>query len=573
MKASLVKRFLLVSFCAALCLVALAPPHTWGAETKAIKVVDPAYKAALVVPGTPLRASNGMNFDDEGNLLVAHISSSRISKINVDTGAITTLVDFERGVLRADDLTSDGKGTIWTSCSGIGGESIFKIDKQGKITILYSGFSGVNGIQYNRRTGRLFMGQFASGNGLYEIDPDGAKPARLVTSKFGYTNAMDFDKENNILLTVPGGKIAVVNPDTGESRLLEVSFPHNSALKVGPQGDIYVTGYKDNFGEVWKVSPDGKTKTSLSSGVIAPLDNLAVSRDNRLFVSSLRDATIYEVATDGSGKTKMFAPLGPATIIFMAAKGNDVYTSDGYVVRRLNEGKRFLEMTKGSFYERKGFPAPGSLYAGPGDFMYLTTGISSGNNQFDARIYMFSTKDFTFQKVNPGMYQGLRTPMGFCVKGSNIYATEFLPGEVTAIDAGGDESKRKTAGKMLAGPVGVVEKGNKLYVAESLGQRISVLDLATGRQDVLLTGLIGRPTAIDLDKEGNLLILDANGRRLLRVHPANGKISVIAENLPIFPTIYSHWPLIALPNALAVTENGVIYIGGNDDGSVWKITK
>ena len=544
-----------------------------AAEKKAIKIVDPAYKATLVVAGTPLRSSNGMNFDVEGNLLVAHISSSRISKINIDTGEITTLVDFERGVLRADDLTSDGKGTIWTSCSGIGGESVFKVSKQGKVTILYSGLAGMNGIQYNRRTGRLFMGQFAAGNGLYEIDPDGAKPPRLITSKFDYTNAMDFDKDNNILLTVPGGKIAVVNPDTGESKMLEVSFPHNSALKVGPNGEIYVVGYKDNFGEVWKVSQDGKVKQSLSSGTIAPLDNLAVSKDNRLFVSSLRDATIYEVATDGSGKTKMLAPLGPSSITFMSAKGNDIYTSDGYVVRKLNEEKGVLDLTKGSFYERKGFPAPGSLYAGPGDFMYLTTGTSSGNNQFDARIYIFSIKDFTFRKINTGMYQGLKTPMGFCVKGGTIFVAEFLPGEITAIDAGGDETKRRTVGKMLVGPVGVVEKDNKLYVAESLGQRISVIDLENGRQDILLTGLIGRPTAIDLDKEGNLLVLDATGRRLLKVHPVNGGITVIAENVPIYPTIYSHWPLIGLPNGLAVAENGAIYIGGNDDGSVWKITK
>lgn len=50
-----------------------------AAEKKTLKIVDPAYKAALVVAGTPLRSSNGMNFDDRGNLLVAHIASSRIS--------------------------------------------------------------------------------------------------------------------------------------------------------------------------------------------------------------------------------------------------------------------------------------------------------------------------------------------------------------------------------------------------------------------------------------------------------------------------------------------------------------
>ena len=547
--------------------------YAGAVEEKTLKVVDPAYKATNVVPGTPLRGSNGMNFDDEGNLLVGHVNNSRISKININTGEIFTLIDFERGVTGADDLTSDGKGTIWTSsCIGIGGESVFKIDKQGKVTMLYSGLPGVNGIQYNRRTGRLFMGQYSLGNGLYEIDPNGAKPPRLITKEFAYTNAMDFDKDNNILLTIPGGKIARVNSATGESKILEVSFPHNSALKVGPNGEIYVTGYKDHFGEVWKVSPDGKTSESLSSGKIAALDNLAVSKDNRLFVSSLRDATIYEVATDGSGKTRILAPTGPSTIIYMGAKGNDIYTADGLLIRKLNEEKGTLELTKGSFYERKGFPLPGSLLGGPADSMYMATGHFI-NNQFDARVYTFDTKDFTFRKINKGLYQGLKTPMGFCVKENTLYVPEFVSGEVTAIDAGDDEAKRKTVGRMLVGPIGVVEKDNKLYVAESLGQRITVIDLESGHQDVLLTGLIGRPTAIALDKEGNLLIVDANGKRLLKVNPINGQIWVIAKDLPIYPNISSNWPLIGLPNGLAVTENGAIYIGGNDDGSVWKIVK
>jgi hypothetical protein len=31
--------------------------------------------------------------------------------------------------------------------------------------------------------------------------------------------------------------------------------------------------------------------------------------------------------------------------------------------------------------------------------------------------------------------------------------------------------------------------------------------------------------------------------------------------------------LIGLPNGLAAAKNGAIYIGGNDDGSIWIITE
>jgi hypothetical protein len=134
-----------------------------------------------------------MAFHDDGSILVGNVlSGRRISRLDLSTGGVSTYVDFHRGVFGADDITSDGEGTCWTSCAtGLGGESVFRIEKSGRARAIYSGIAGANGIQFNRKTGRLFVGQFLAGSGLYEIDPLGKAPARLITKAFASTNAMD----------------------------------------------------------------------------------------------------------------------------------------------------------------------------------------------------------------------------------------------------------------------------------------------------------------------------------------------------------------------------------------------
>jgi sugar lactone lactonase YvrE len=541
-------------------------------EASGIRVLDAAYTAELLVPGTPLRGCCGMAFHDDGSILVGNVLSGRISRLDLSTGGVSTYIDFHRGVLGADDITSDGEGTCWTSCAtGLGGESVFRIEKSGRARAIYSGIAGANGIQFNRKTGRLFVGQFLAGNGLYEIDPLGKAPARLITKAFASTNAMDFDREGNILVTVAGGRIARVNPDTGESALLDVCFPHNSALKVGAEGEIYVSGYSGGFGAVWRVSEDGRSMQPLSEGVLPPLDNLLWAPGNRLFVSSLRDASVIELdLSDGCKPLRHFSPLGAPGITSIAASAGELYVNDGLSVRRLDRGSNSLVLTAGSFFARNGFPLPGCLRGGPRGALYLTSSYQFPiANTSDGRLYVLNTDDFTFRKINSGTYQSIRMPSALWLTSEVAYVAEFLSGEIVSVRLDDDETRRAVVGTSLLGPLGVVRCGEALYVAESLGQRISVIDLGSGKQDVLVAAGIGRPTAMDADPGGHLLVIDANDKRLLKIDRDNGAMSVIADRLPIYPIIASNWPLVGVANGLAVDADGRIYLGGNEDGSVW----
>jgi hypothetical protein len=106
-------------------------------EASGIRVLDTAYAAELLVPGTPLRGCCGIAFHDDGGILVGNVLSGRISRLALSTGGVSIHVDFHVGVLGVDDITSDGHGTCWTSFpTGFGGESVFRIEKSAPMVMI-----------------------------------------------------------------------------------------------------------------------------------------------------------------------------------------------------------------------------------------------------------------------------------------------------------------------------------------------------------------------------------------------------------------------------------------------------
>jgi sugar lactone lactonase YvrE len=556
----------------------ISPAGAKEPQPKTPRVVAKDYRAAVVFKGTPLRGSNGMNFDAAGRLLVTHVMSSRVSRINIDTGEIETLVDHDRGLRGADDITTDNNGAIFTSnMAGVGGESVFRIDPDGSVTAIYSGIVATNGIQFNRRTGRLFVDQAFVGGGIYELDPKGLKPPRLVSSEFPMAKSMDFDLDNNLLVVVPGSKpgVAVIDPDTGKSSSLGLELPRVGAVKMGPKGEIFMTGGSGAY----KITADRKQVITLYSDKSTHFDNLAVSAEGRLFASSGFHATVYEIATDGSGKIlRTFSPHGLPNVSSLAARGNDLYVSDTHVLHQVDLKTGTLTHLVG-LGTGKGSGSSGFLvgyaHAGPNNLMYAINTVGyAASEQASLPVYSINPDTLEIKNVNRSPRQGLHFPTAIYTSAADefVYATEFLRGQIEAVPVNDDQLKRRTVAKNLSGPNGIVKKDGKLYIAESLGQRISVVDLSTGRQDVLRSAGVGRPSAIDLHKDGDLLVLDSEGRRLLKINTVNAQVSVIAENLPIYPNVFSNWPLVQVPNGLAVTDDGAIYVGGNDDGSIWKFT-
>jgi streptogramin lyase len=259
-----------------------------------------------------LPGCNGATIGNDGALYVAHGSEYSISRIDLKTKKITKLVPNYAGVFIPDDITQDDQGNFYvTGMTPLVGE-VYRLDENGMKTVIGKGFLAPNGIQYNRRTGRLFMSECFYGNRVFELDPTGVKDPRLLIKEnvIEIPEGFDFDPDTDDLI-IPDtgtGKIVRVHPDTGQVTTIAEGFAKPIALKVGPDKMAYFPEWVT--GVVYRLTLDGK-KIEKIAQLPPGLDNLAITPKGRLFITSFFDATVYEVVTDGAANSRPFSPPAP----------------------------------------------------------------------------------------------------------------------------------------------------------------------------------------------------------------------------------------------------------------------
>jgi DNA-binding beta-propeller fold protein YncE len=79
---------------------------------------------------------------------------------------------------------------------------VYRIAPNGMKTVIAKGLKAPNGIQYNPRTGRLFITECFQGNRVFEIDPTGAKEPRLMIKEdvIPIPERFGFDMNTNDLI-------------------------------------------------------------------------------------------------------------------------------------------------------------------------------------------------------------------------------------------------------------------------------------------------------------------------------------------------------------------------------------
>ena len=121
------------------------------------------------------------------------------------------------------------------------------------------------------------------------------------------------------------GKILRIHPDTGAISTIAEKFVTPIALTIGADKMIYMPELAT--GIVYRVSLDGSRREKLAQ--LPPgLDNVAITPQGRLFVTSYWNATIYEVSTDGSGQFKQLFPNGPNQTLGVVVKEGAVWVAD-----------------------------------------------------------------------------------------------------------------------------------------------------------------------------------------------------------------------------------------------------
>jgi sugar lactone lactonase YvrE len=519
------------------------------ASADAMKVLDPRYKAVVVARDTPFAGVNGATIGKDGALYVVHTATGSGTRIDLKTRKATTFIPPHAGAFIPDDITTDDQGNFYvTGMTPIVGE-VYRIDPRGAKTVIASGLKAPNGIQWNPRTGRLFMTECFQGNRVFELDPTGAKPPRLMIDENVITipEGFGFDRDTNDLIIpdMASGKILRVHPDTAQITTIAEKFAAPVALKVGPDNKAYIVELAT--GAVYRLSLDGHVREKLAQ-LTPGLDNLALTQDGALYVTSYWDATVFKVATDGSGKHETLVRPGLNQPLGLVLKSGKLLVADAIMLRTLENGT--YVKSKLNAWAAHNMPLPLGLADGPGDQVFWPDAVHGA-----IAIGNPTTGEF---KAIAGE---LKRPTAVLMdpSGSRIFVTEFGNGQLTEVSLT-DGAKRVVAAG-LEGPLTLARLGDSLYVAESKAGRVSRVDPATGKKEIFVVGIAGKPDALADDGAGNLLVLDGASQKLLRVDPKTTKVSVVAVNLPIGYASTGSYPPVEFPLVMAVAPTGDIYIG------------
>jgi sugar lactone lactonase YvrE len=519
------------------------------------KVLDKSYKAVRLAKDTLFPGCNGATIGQDGALYVVHTATGQISRIDLKTMKVSRFVPPYAGTFITDDITSDDKGNFYvTGTTPIVGE-VYKIDKSGMKTVIAKGLKAPNGIQYNKKTGRLFVTECFQANRVFEVDPTGATEPKLLVKEnvIPVPEGFGFDPDTNDLI-IPDmgtGKILRVNPDNGEIKTIAEKFAAPIALKVGPDKMAY---FPELGGAVYRLSLDGQKREKLAQ--LPPgLDNLAITPEGRLFITSYWNATVYEVATNGSGKFKTLFPTGPNGPDGVLFKNGKLFVSDAIMIRTLEKGQ--YVPTKLNAWAAHGMPLPLGLADGPGDQVFwpdpVNNAVAIGNPL---------TGEF---KAIAGE---LNRPMAVLMnpKEPKLYVAEYGAGQVTIVSL--TDGAKTALATGLEGPLGLAIVDNNLYVAEAKPGRISKIDLSNGKTEVFISGVVGKVGALANDGKGNLLALDGASGRIFRITPKNLAISVVAENIPVGYGLTGSYPPVEWPAVMSVDAKGNIYIPTAERGVI-----
>lgn len=514
-----------------------------------VRVVDGHYKLSTLVKDTPFAGVNGATIGGDGALYFVHTGDGTTTRVDLKTMAVSEFVHSWAGVYISDDITNDGKGTFYsTGTTPLVGE-VYRIDAAGMKTVIARGLTAPNGIQFNRKTGRLFITECFQANRVFEIDPTGAREPRLIVKAdtIPVPEGFDFDPDTQDLIIpdMGSGRILRVNPESGAIQPIADKFTAPIALKVGPDKKAY---FPELGGAVYRLSLDGKTRDKLAQ--LPPgLDNLAITPEGRLFITSYWDATVYEVATDGSGKFKALFPKGPNTLTGVLVKNGQLIVSDAIMIRTVQKGE--YAPTRLNAWASHGMPLTLGVIDGPGDQILWPDAVNNA-------IAIGNPKDGTFKPIAGGLNRPVAVAMSKTAP--KLYVAEYGAGQITEVSLTDGAKRVLVTG--LDGPVALAVVDDALYIAEGRTARIRRAPLAGGKSEVFVSSEVGKVGALAGDGHGGLIAVDVIGRRLLRIDPRKLAITTIADGLPVGYAVIGSGPAaVEFPTPLHVADDGTITLG------------
>lgn len=517
--------------------------------TAAEAPADNSPKLEVIATGANIAGANGIHFGPDGLLYVASVIGSDLTVIDPETGEEIRRFTAADGVFGPDDVAFASDGSFyWTSI--LTGE-VAGFNSAGEKVVAAQLPPGPNPITFSTED-RLFVSQCFLGTNVYELDPAGAAPARLIADDLGPgcgLNGMDWGPDNR--LYGPrwfAGEVISLDVDTGERRVEATGFQTPAAIKFDSQGVLHVLD--TGTGELVRVD-DGVHEVIAT--LMPGLDNFAFDAADTAFVSSYADGFIKRVNADNTLTT--LQPGGMAHPGGLAVIGDTIWVADVHAVRGFDRNTGEEIMTQRNVVGMGELGGSLNLSA-DGDMLILSSWFDGDvriwDPQAERRVAQYPNLAGPVAAVRYAgglaiaehlkgavtlygddepveLATGLAAPTGlFVADDEALYVSDREQGQILLIAREGDAlSAPEIIAEGLEAPEGFVVSENGIVVVEAAAARVVHID-ADGNRNILATIPAGSPGApglppsqifngIAMDADGNLFVTGESSRVLYRL--------------------------------------------------------
>jgi sugar lactone lactonase YvrE len=507
------------------------------------------YTTHILVHGTTINSASSVHFSPAGEMLVVDTGAKKILTMDPDTGQI--LDTFTEGVDGPADIDFGPDGTMFWMNSFM--KEAYKRTPDGQVSRIAQLESVVDGVAVNAE-GRVFTSSLEVGkNELWELDPYGVQPPRLV-AELGGLDAYDFGPDG--YLYAPDflngtGQVFKIDINSGAYEVIADGLCQPIATKFNAAGELYVLDYL--CPKVVKVDITTGEKTLVTNVSPGP-DNFDFSPAGELFIAILGDTYIGKILPDGTVQN--------ITTPGMASPGSIALRSDGSLFVATPFGLRLYDVETAefqkAFYTDTGMIPPYSFYDDGKNFI-LTCHLFHGVQVWDPEENKAVETHTVELPLNAIRFRG------------DVIVADMDTGSVFKLD-----DQRTPLIEEISVPAGLAAKGDDLYVG----------DMATGiiwkavesgvrlNPPLMVAEGLAAPEGITFDNEGRLLVMETGAKRLIRIDPESGSRFIAAENLEVgLEAVGGTPPTWSSMSSVAVAESGTLYATGDVGNVIYRIEK
>ncbi|MDA7417681.1 hypothetical protein PGB34_15065 [Xenophilus arseniciresistens] len=513
----------------------------------------PAAWAApeLLVQPSAFAGVHGLAVDGAGRLLAGSVVGNSMWEVDRRTGQARVFIGAPEG--QADDIAVGPRGELaWTNY--LMGMLRYRERDGAPLQVLARDLPGLNSVDFDRRTGRLYASQVFLGDALWEIDRTGQKPPRLIKKDMGGFNGFEVGPDGWLYGPLWfKGQVVKINPADGAMQVIAEGFQIPAAANLDGKGNLWVVDTRT--GELVRVELATGRK-SVAKRFTPSLDNLAIAPDGMIYVSNMANNAV-DAFNPATGQSQRLTGGAVAVPAGLKTEGDRLWVADVF-------GFREVQLSSGAVSDIFRMQREPEL-----EYPF-SVGLS--RTQFALSSWFTGTVQLVDRatRKTASVIHGLKAPYdAIPMEDGSVIVAEIGTGSVTRL-SGPKHAQRQLLADGLQGPVQMVlGSDGAVYVTEAAGRLLRVP--ATGGAPQVVAQGLQMPEGLAQTPWGSFIVAEAGAQRLVEINPADGSRRSVAEQLPIGLAAGPGLPPPYVPTGVAVGADGSVYVSADRNNAIYRI--